>query len=380
MSLIDKDEAPPNVAHRGKNESIKALDRTSVHRITSGQVVVDLQTAVKELVENSLDAGATSIEVRFKDYGLQSIEVVDNGCGIAEQDWESVALKHHTSKLSSFSDLSTIRTFGFRGEALSSLCALSDNVTVTTSTTESAPMGTVLSFDRAGRLKGTSKIARQRGTTTLVSGLFSPLPVRRKELERNVKREYGKALGLLNAYALVPCAAENKGIRLSVYNQPKGGKKSVQIQTTGAPSTRASISALWGPKALENLVDLDIQLDVTIDKVARKRISSGEDDPAPEYTHVGIRGLISKFQIGCGRTGTDRQFFFVNGRPWNPGKVQKAFNEVYRSYNIHQSPFIVADFLLPGNTCDINVSPDKRTIFIHSEINLIQALKVSPCE
>jgi len=137
--------------------TIKALDVGSVHRISSGQVVIDLQTAVKELVENSLDAGATSLEVRFRDHGVASFEVIDNGSGIAPKDYDAIALKHHTSKLSSFSDLASVSTFGFRGEALSSLCALSENVTVTTATAVEAPMGTVLEFDTAGRL-----VSRQR--------------------------------------------------------------------------------------------------------------------------------------------------------------------------------------------------------------------------
>ncbi|EPQ53006.1 DNA mismatch repair protein MutL [Gloeophyllum trabeum ATCC 11539] len=358
------------------NGSIKVIDSHSVHKITSGQVVIDLQTAVKELVENSLDAGATSIEVRFKDYGLKSVEVIDNGSGIAPEDYDSVGLKHHTSKLASFEDLSTVLTFGFRGEALSSLCALSEAVTVTTATASEAPMGTILELDRNGRVKSRSeKTARQRGTTVAITGLFRPLPVRRKELERNAKREFGKALNLLSAYALVPCAKENKGVRLTVSNQPEVGRKTVQLRTDGTPSTRASISSLWGPRSLENLVDLDLCFQVQTEKSVLKRrtITEGEDSG----TQVRVRGLVSKFAVGCGRAATDRQFFYINGRPCNPSKVQKAFNEVYRTFNATQSPFIVADFILPTNTCDINVSPDKRTIFLHSENNLVAGLKVS---
>ncbi|KAI0351151.1 DNA mismatch repair protein MutL [Trametes cingulata] len=356
--------------------SIKILDGGSIHKITSGQVVVDLQTAVKELVENSLDAGATNIEVRFKDYGLDSFEVVDNGSGIPPADYDSIALKHHTSKLASFSDLESVTTFGFRGEALSSLCTLADSVTVTTATAADAPVGTVLEFDRTGRLKSRKgKAARQRGTTVTVSGLFKPLPVRRKELERNAKREFGKALTLLHAYALVPCAQENKGVRLTVSNQLPGGKKSVQLRTDGTPSTRASVSAIWGPKTLEHLVPLDLSFTVEVEAAVLRRLGKAPDEASAN--EVKVRGLISKFAVGCGRTGTDRQFFFVNGRPCNPSKVQKAFNEVYRSFNATQSPFVVADFVLPTNSCDINVSPDKRTVLLHSENNLVQALKAA---
>ncbi|KAG6918010.1 hypothetical protein DXG01_017020 [Tephrocybe rancida] len=356
--------------------AIRAIDKTSVHRITSGQVVIDLQTAVKELVENSLDAGATNIEVRFKQHGLKSIEVIDNGSGIPEQYHDSIALKHYTSKLSSFSDLATVRTFGFRGEALSSLCALSETLVVNTTT--EPPMGVSLEMDASGKVRKKSKIARQRGTTVAMTNLFKPLPVRRKEFERNVKREFGKALALLNAYALI-----GDGVRLSASNTLDKGY--VILTVSKLALTARAVSELWGPKALENIVELDLTFDVERDKGSLKRVQShgGDLDPIT----VKVKGLISKFSVGGGRTGTDRQFFYVNGRPCNLNKVkvngfpestiQKSFNEVYRSFNANQAPFILADFIIPTDSCDINVSPDKRTIFLHNENNMISTLKTA---
>ncbi|KAF7760691.1 hypothetical protein Agabi119p4_10100 [Agaricus bisporus var. burnettii] len=354
--------------------SIKPIDKTSVHRITSGQVVIDIQTAVKELIENSLDAGATNIDVRFKQYGLTSIEVVDNGSGIAEKDHEVIGLKHHTSKLSTYTDLAELHTFGFRGEALSSLCALCQSVQVTTST--QSPVGHCLDLDASGRIKSQKTVARPKGTTVTLKGLFQPLPVRRKELERNIKREFAKALGLLNAYALLPCTVE-PGIRLNVSNQPDKGAKSQVLTTQGTPSMRASVSTLWGPKALDNVVDLDLRLEVERERGNKRTISQALPLTDDEPLQIRVRGLISKFSVSCGRTGTDRQFFYVNGRPCTLNKVQKAFNEVYRSFNPNQSAFIVADFVIPTAACDVNVSPDKRTIFLHSESNLIAALKAA---
>ena len=93
-------------------------------RLPPTQVILNLGTALKELLENSVDAGATSVEIRLRDFGATSIEVVDNGCGVEEPNFEGLGLKHHTSKLRDFSDLDNMETFGFRGEALSSLCAL----------------------------------------------------------------------------------------------------------------------------------------------------------------------------------------------------------------------------------------------------------------
>ncbi|KAH9973158.1 histidine kinase-like ATPase [Russula compacta] len=109
------------IARPNLNNAIRPINSKSVHRITSGQVIIDLQTAAEEPVENSLDANATKIEVRFEDHGLKTIEVTGNWSGIALEDYESIALKHHISKPPSFPDLTSVLTFGIRGEALSSL-------------------------------------------------------------------------------------------------------------------------------------------------------------------------------------------------------------------------------------------------------------------
>ena len=130
--------------------TIKAIEGRSIHQIQSGQVIVDLQSVVKELVENSLDADATSIEIRFKNHGLDSIEVQDNGRGIAPEDFETIALKHYTSKLSTYEDLTSLDTFGFRGEALSSLCALS-KFHIVTARQDDGPVGKSLEFEASGK-------------------------------------------------------------------------------------------------------------------------------------------------------------------------------------------------------------------------------------
>jgi DNA mismatch repair protein PMS2 len=129
---------------------IRAIDRSSVQKICSGQVVVDLATAVKELVENSLDSGATSIEVRLKEMGANCIEVSDNGSGIDPSNYSGIAIKHCTSKLNVFEDIYSVSSFGFRGEALNALCELSEKFTVITKQ-DAQTVGTQLEFDRNGR-------------------------------------------------------------------------------------------------------------------------------------------------------------------------------------------------------------------------------------
>ncbi|WRT64199.1 uncharacterized protein IL334_001128 [Kwoniella shivajii] len=359
--------------------SIKAIDTDSVHRIHSGQVVLDLQGAIKELVENSLDAGATVIDVRIKDNGLDSIEVSDNGSGISESDWESIGLKHHTSKLPSLTDLYKVTTFGFRGEALSALCALCENVTVITATKETTPMGAIIKLGKDGRVVDHSgRIARPRGTTVTLTGLFTPLPVRRKEFERTVKRELTKALTLLTAYALVPASVSlpdgRIGVRLRVETIAPGktGKRNIQLSTDGRGSLNASVGAVWGSKSLEGVQDIDLELEVEIDRVMARR------EGISEVTQkIKVAGLISSAQWGQGRSSADRQFYFINGRPCNLTSVARAINEVYKTFNTHQVPLAILDFQIPPQSVDINVSPDKRTIFVHSEDRLIETLKIA---
>ncbi|MCL7040406.1 hypothetical protein MKW94_021147, partial [Papaver nudicaule] len=181
----------------GPNEGmIKPINKSVVHRICSGQVILDLSSAVKELVENSLDAGATSIEISLKDYGEESFKIIDNGCGISPNNFKVLTLKHHTSKITDFPDLQSLTTFGFRGEALSSLCALA-KLTVETRT-KNESVATHLTFDHSGLLTCEKKTARPIGTTVTVEKLFSTLPVRSKEFSRNIRREYGKLISLLN--------------------------------------------------------------------------------------------------------------------------------------------------------------------------------------
>lgn len=150
-------------------KAIRPIHSTTVHKICSGQVVLSLAIAVKELVENSLDAGATIIEVKLRDQGLELIEVSDNGEGVAENNFDGlseylqmfykrklfytfiqIAAKYHTSKLREFTDLECVETFGFRGEALSSLCALS-NMVITTRH-RSSEYGTRLELNEHGAI------------------------------------------------------------------------------------------------------------------------------------------------------------------------------------------------------------------------------------
>ncbi|KAG9156968.1 hypothetical protein Leryth_009018 [Lithospermum erythrorhizon] len=328
------------------SQIIRRINKGVVHRICSGQVILDLSSAVKELVENSLDGGATSIEIALRDYGQDSFQVIDNGSGISPNNFKVLALKHHTSKLSGFPDLQSLATFGFRGEALSSLCALG-GLTVETRT-KNEPVATHLTFDHSGSLIAEKKIARQIGTTVTVKKLFSNLPVRSKEFRRNIRKEYGKLITLLNAYALIA-----KGVRLICTNTSGKSSRSVVLKTQGTDSLKDNIITVFGMSTYSCLEPISMCI---------------SDD-------CKIDGFLSKPGYGSGRNLGDRQFFFVNGRPVDMPKVSKLVNELYRGANSKQYPIVIINFKLPTTSCDVNVTPDKRKVFFSDEGSLLQSLR-----
>lgn len=346
-------------------KAIKPIDRKSVHQICSGQVVLSLSTAVKELVENSVDAGATNIDLRLKDYGMDLIEVSDNGCGVEEENFEGLTLKHHTSKIQEFADLTQVETFGFRGEALSSLCALSD-VTISTCHA-SAKVGTRLVFDHNGKILQKSPYPRPRGTTVSVQQLFYTLPVRHKEFQRNIKKEFAKMVQVLHAYCII-----SSGVRVTCTNQVGQGKRQPVVSTSGGASIKENIGSVFGQKQLQSLISF-VQLPPS-DSVCEEFGLSCSD---ALHNLFCISGFISRCTHGVGRSSTDRQFFFINRRPCDPAKVSRLVNEVYHLYNRHQYPFVVLNISVDSECVDINVTPDKRQILLQEEKLLLAVLKTS---
>uniref|UniRef100_E1BA65 Mismatch repair endonuclease PMS2 n=1 Tax=Bos taurus TaxID=9913 RepID=E1BA65_BOVIN len=346
-------------------KAIKPIDRKSVHQICSGQVVLGLSTAVKELVENSVDAGATSIDLRLKDYGVELIEVSDNGCGVEEENFEGLTLKHHTSKIQEFADLTQVETFGFRGEALSSLCALSD-VTISTCHT-SVKVGTRLVFDHNGKILQKTPYPRPRGTTVSVQQLFYTLPVRHKEFQRNIKKEFAKMVQVLQAYCII-----SAGVRISCTNQVGQGKRQPVVCTSGSSSMKENIGLVFGQKQLQSLIPF-VQLPPSDSICEEYGLSCSQ----ALHNLFCISGFVSHCAHGVGRSSTDRQFFFINRRPCDPSKVSRLVNEVYHMYNRHQYPFVVLNVSVDSACVDINVTPDKRQILLQEEKLLLAVLKTS---
>ena len=329
----------------GRN--IKAIDQTSVHKICSGQVILDPSSALKELVENALDAGGSKIEVRLKECGLDMLEVIDNGSGIKPEDYEALAGKHTTSKLAAFDDLTGLATFGFRGEALSSLCAISASVVIQTRTAEQL-VGTKLTYDRTGALVARESCAREVGTTVTLTGLFESLPVRHKDFHRNKTREFQRLVRKLQQYAVV-----NNAARFVCSNATARARSSV-LATSGTGRMLDAVTSIYGAKHRDMLQPVAF------------------DDA---HACVRVAGLISKALQGCGLSSGDRQMLFLNTRPVDVPKLSKAINEVYRQYNAHQHPIYFLNIQLPPTAFDVNVTPDKRCIMFHNESALVEIVK-----
>ncbi|CAH2237901.1 mismatch repair endonuclease PMS2 isoform X1 [Pararge aegeria] len=390
--------------------SIKPINKDSVHKICSGQVVLSLAVAVKELVENSLDAGATNIDIRLKNYGLDLLEVSDNGSGVTEDNFAALTLKYHTSKLSDYSDLLGVSSFGFRGEALSSLCSLA-NLTITTRHHKSE-YATKIEYDHKGNITNKKPCSRQVGTTVTLSNLFCSLPVRQKEFQKNAKREFNKMTNLLYAYCLIAT-----GVRITCSNQTSSNVKSVVVATQGSLSYKDNIACIFGIKQLQSILELktecmsnikdnilrglsgevkenedsvnieEVEIDLSEDSndadniINNSQESITSSQKSQGYKNipepVKVTGFISSCAHGSGRSSTDRQFFYVNSRPCEPIKVIKLINEIYRQFNPHQYPFVFLNVNVDRVSVDVNVTPDKRKLFLTKEKSILDVLKHS---
>jgi DNA mismatch repair protein PMS2 len=171
-------------------------------------------------------------------------------------------------------------------------------------------------------------------------------------------------LGLLHAYACI-----STGVRFNVKNTVAKTKNVAVFATKANPTTKENIANIYGAKTLLALIPLDLDLEFEHSAIGKRRDQ--------EVSKIHVHGHISRPVFGEGRQTPDRQLFFVNSRPCGLPQISKAFNEVYKSFNVTQSPFIFADFQMDTNAYDVNVSPDKRTVLLHNSGPLIESLKLS---
>ncbi|KAH1002612.1 hypothetical protein HUJ04_008685 [Dendroctonus ponderosae] len=362
------EEQPEHLPTAADSTKIRPINTETVHRICAGQVVLSLAIAMKELVENAIDAGATIIDIHLKEYGSELLEVADNGNGVHRSNFPGLALKHCTSKLSDFDDLERLGTLGFRGEALSSLCALAD-VEITTKH-GAADSAARLSYDHGGNIVSEEVAARQRGTTVSLRNIFAPLPVRRKEFTKNLKREFSKMCNLLYAYCLLP-----NGIKYSCSNTTAKGAKSSLVATEGHKTVRENVISVFGLKQLASLLDVPLALPGP-PILEEYGVNWAPGDKLP----FSFDFLVSSALHGSGRSSADHQFFYINHRPCEPSKIIKLVNELYRQFNNKQYPFVFLDIATTSCMVDVNITPDKRQVFLEKEKLLLASVKASLLE
>lgn len=287
------------------------------------------------------------------------------------------AAKYHTSKLREFSDLEEVATFGFRGEALSSLCALSDMKIVTKH--HSVDIATKLELNNRGDIVKQTACARQTGTTVTLTNLFGSLPVRKREFQRNIQKEFVKMCQILQGYGLI-----SYGKRIILTNTLARGGKTTVLSTNGSQSIHDNIVAIFGTKQSTNLLKLrpPIQENETLTQDVLKSLDASVSFTDDEIDSLGLNrfefdGYISSCNHGCGRSARDRQYFFINGRPCDPKSIIKLVNDTYHRFNVNQYPFIVLNICLERKDVDVNLTPDKRQLLVNNETILKLALKKS---
>lgn len=316
--------------------NIQVLPQELADKIAAGEVAERPSAVVKELVENSIDAGASSIEVEIRKGGIEYIRVSDNGCGIEASQVETAFLRHATSKLRSIDDLYSIGTMGFRGEALSSICAVA-NVEVITKTAETEE-GVLLRLER-GSVCERETIACGDGTVMVVENLFENIPARMKFLKKN-STEAGYVADVLGRIAL-----SRPDIAFTYICDDKE-----VFSTSGDGKLQNVVLKLYGVEHAKAVIPVDYTED-----------------------NVRIAGVIGKPELARGNRS--RQTLFVNKRYIKSNAASKVVAEGYRnSIMVGKFPFFVLNIEIAPECVDVNVHPAKTEIKFSNESRIYEIL------
>lgn len=351
---------------------IRILPEAIANKIAAGEVVERPASVAKELVENSIDAGASAVEVRVESGGKRLLRVVDDGCGMTRDDAMLAFERHATSKIKTAEDLDEIVTLGFRGEALPSIAAVSRLNLETRHASEES--GTRMEF-AGGRLHDVKEIARPCGTMIEVQSLFYNVPARRKFL-RSESTELGHIASMVTHYAL---AHPEKSFRLeSVSNEI--------LKVSPVASHRERIYQVMGGQQLEQLVEFGpverLLLPVTADLNLDEETEANAEQEAPPIFRIS--GFVSRPEVH--KMNRNQIYFFVSRRLIRDRLVLHALNEAYRNIlppGIFPVALIFLD--LPPGEVDVNVHPSKAEVrfrhssFVHDLIRdtVLQALMAS---
>ncbi|XP_003708650.1 DNA mismatch repair ATPase Mlh1 isoform X1 [Megachile rotundata] len=322
---------------------IKKLNEVVVNRIAAGEVIQRPANALKELIENSLDAKATNIQIIVKEGGLKLLQIQDNGTGIRREDMDIVCERFTTSKLQTFEDLRSISTFGFRGEALASISHIS-LLTITTKTADEKCAYKASYID--SKLKGQPKpCAGNQGTTIMIENLFYNVATRRKALS-NPTDEFNKIIDVVTKYAI---HNPNVGFLLK-----KHGEITPQIRTLHNSTKMNNVRILYGNPVSRELLEVELE-----DKDYKFKMHALITNP--NYTNKKMVFLL-----------------FINDRLVESSSIRKMLEEVYTFYLPKKThPWCYVSLKIEPQNVDVNVHPTKHEVkFLHEDA-IIEKIRLS---
>lgn len=315
---------------------IKLLDKNTIDKIAAGEVIERPSSVVKELLENSIDAHATAITVEIKEGGTSFIRVTDNGDGIAKDQVRTAYMRHATSKIEDASDLESIASLGFRGEALSTISAVSQTEMVTKTASDLVGVKYVI---HGGEEVEYKEVGVPEGTTIVVRNLFFNTPARKKFLKTPMTEgSYINDLVLRIALSHPEIA-----FKLIINGQTK-------IETSGNGKLKDVLYQLFGRDITSNIIEVDY-----------------------EQSDIKLKGYIGKPFISRGNRGLEN--YFINKRYIKSNIVNRAIEEGYKTYVMqHKFPFTALFIELPLDKCDVNVHPTKMEFKYDNERALFEAV------
>ena len=320
---------------------IKKLDEVVVNRIAAGEVIQRPSNALKEMLENSLDAGSSQITVTVKGGGLKILQIQDNGTGIRKEDMAIVAERFTTSKLKEFSDLTSISTYGFRGEALASISHVA-HLSILTKTRNSA-CGYKCEYKDGAPVMDPKPLAANQGTTITVEDLFYNVPTRRAALRSNAE-EHNKIAEVITKYAI-----HNSGVGFAL---KKMGEAGVDVKTVAANTVVDNIRTVYGPTVAKELVELLIE---------------------DEKLKFKLSGYVSNVNYNVKKMVF---LLFINNRLVDSSAIKRAIEHVYASYLPKGSfPFVYMSLNIAPQNVDVNVHPTKHEVFFLHQDSIIERIQ-----
>ena len=315
---------------------IIVLDELTANQIAAGEVVERPASVAKEMIENSMDAGATSITVEIENGGISLLKIIDNGSGIEKDDMALSFERHATSKIRSANDLKSISSFGFRGEALASVASVAEVEMISKLKGESVGNRLVI---RGGKIIEENEIGCNQGTTMIVRDLFYNTPARYKFLKKDYT-ESGYVEDVVSKLALIHSDISFKYIN----------SKKVIIKTSGDGNIVNTVYSIYGKEIAKNVIPFSM-----------------------EYENIKLSGVAGKADTA--RNNRSNQVFFVNGRYIKNKTMSSAVENAYQTVApAGKFPFVVVNIEINSELVDVNVHPTKTEVRFSDESLIYRAV------